>query len=146
MKQVILGVVMLTTLSAVGFTALREPDDSTTPIASTATSSSASQQTQDTFLTETPDDAMKSFTTSEVAKHASEDDCWTIINGNVYDITSYVPRHPGGDDILLACGSDGSSLFNSRTTEDGEQVGSGSAHSSNASSQLAALQIGIIAE
>jgi cytochrome b involved in lipid metabolism len=72
----------------------------------------------------------------EVAQHNKKDDCWTIISGNVYNITAYVPRHPGGDTILEACGTDSTILFTSRTSEDGEKIGSGTPHSSNAASQL----------
>lgn len=82
------------------------------------------------------------LTRAEVARHDSRDDCWTIIDGNVYDLTSYIPRHPGGDDILEACGTDGSSLFNQRQTESGEPVGSGTPHSGSAKSQLQSLLVG----
>jgi len=84
----------------------------------------------------------KKVTTDEVAKHNSEDDCWTIVGTNVYDITSYIPRHPGGEEILRACGTDGTSLFQQRTTADGQQIGSGSGHSSSAASQLEQFIIG----
>lgn len=108
----------------------------------------ASQQASNQLDTAGPvvetDTTLPEISADEVAEHASEDDCWTIINDAVYDITSYVPRHPGGDDILRACGTDGSSLFNSRTTSDGEEVGSGGTHSSNAARQLSQLQIGNI--
>lgn len=87
---------------------------------------------------------VQTFTISEVAVHNSESDCWTTINGSVYDITSYVPRHPGGDEILLACGTDGTSLFTQRQTTEGEQIGSGTPHSSNATSQLTSFQIGVL--
>lgn len=87
-----------------------------------------------------------SLNKAEVEKHNSASDCWTIINGNVYDITSYVPRHPGGDEILQACGGDGSTLFNQRETTAGEPVGSGSPHSSSAESQLEGFKIGELVE
>lgn len=93
---------------------------------------------------ETLQDKNKLLTKEEIAKHNNEDDCWTIIDGNVYDITSYVPRHPGGDEILRACGADGSSLFNSRKTESGEEVGSGTSHSSSAKSTLSRFQVGTV--
>jgi Tfp pilus tip-associated adhesin PilY1 len=83
-----------------------------------------------------------SFTTEEVAAHSTEDDCWTIIGGSVYDITTYIPRHPGGDEILRACGADGTVLFQTRTTEEGETVGSGTPHSNSAFSQLGPLFVG----
>lgn len=56
--------------------------------------------------------AAPGYTASEVVQHSSESSCWSIINGNVYDLTSYVPRHPGGKrQILNICGRDGTSLF-----------------------------------
>lgn len=85
-----------------------------------------------------------SFTLTQVAEHSTANDCWTIVNGNVYDITSYVPRHPGGDGILAACGTDGTSLFTQRQTAEGESVGSGTPHSSSAASQLESLKIGTL--
>ncbi len=85
-----------------------------------------------------------SYSTAQVAEHSSEEDCWTIISGKVYDITSYIPRHPGGSTILAACGTDGTSLFTQRTTADGETVGSGTPHSSNANSALADFEIGVL--
>jgi cytochrome b involved in lipid metabolism len=51
-------------------------------------------------------------TAEELAKHKSFDDAWTCLNGMVYDITHYVPKHPGGDVIKSAFGRDGTKLFN----------------------------------
>lgn len=86
----------------------------------------------------------KTFTADEVAIHKSKDDCWTIISGDVYDLTEFINRHPGGDEILRACGTDGTTLFNSRQTQDGQAVGSGAPHSQAAQEQLAKLKIGTI--
>lgn len=83
-----------------------------------------------------------SFTTEEVAAHNTENDCWIIIGGSIYDVTTFIPAHPGGEEILRACGTDGTVLFQTRTTEDGETVGSGTPHSSNAISQLGPLYVG----
>lgn len=38
----------------------------------------------------------KDFTMDEVAKHNTLDDCWVVIESHVYDITKFVPNHPGG--------------------------------------------------
>lgn len=86
------------------------------------------------------------FTKEEVAQHTKVDDCWTIINGGVYDITNYVPMHPGGDEILRTCGTDGTSLFAERKTTTGEIVGSGTPHSSTAENQLADYKIGELSQ
>jgi len=48
------------------------------------------------------------FTEEEVSQHRSRDSLWMIIKGNVYDITTYVPSHPGGERALLKfAGRDG---------------------------------------
>ncbi len=53
-----------------------------------------------------------------VQAHATAASCWTIIDGSVYDITSYIPLHPGGKQaIMQACGTDGSQLFNTKGGE-----------------------------
>ena len=83
-----------------------------------------------------------SFTSEEVGAHDKNDDCWTIIGGGVYDITRYLPIHPGGEEILRACGTDATSLFSDRRTEDGNIVGSGTPHSSSAYSNLGQFFIG----
>ena len=92
------------------------------------------------------DSKTKSYSTDQVATHDSLDDCWTIINGNVYEITSYVKRHPGGTEIERACGIDATSLFTNRETSSGEAVGSGTPHSSAAQEQLDRLKIGKLSD
>ncbi|EER16075.1 succinate dehydrogenase, putative [Perkinsus marinus ATCC 50983] len=49
----------------------------------------------------------------EVAKHIAEDDCWVIINGKVYNVTEWLPLHPGGVAAIMAyAGRDASEQFN----------------------------------
>lgn len=50
------------------------------------------------------------YTMDEIKKHNKKNDCWIIIENNVYDITNYLRFHPGGDIILDAAGKDGTSL------------------------------------
>lgn len=47
----------------------------------------------------------------ELAKHYKKDDCWTAIDGKVYDITEYIQFHPGGNKILAGAGRDGTVPF-----------------------------------
>ena len=96
--------------------------------------------------TESASTKTKAFAIQEILLHNKATDCWTIVNGKVYDITSYVPRHPGGNEILRACGTDGTTLFTTRTTSDGQKIGSGTPHDSSAQAQLASMQIGVLAQ
>ncbi|KXT05367.1 hypothetical protein AC578_11094 [Pseudocercospora eumusae] len=43
----------------------------------------------------------KTFTFDQVQQHKSKDSCWVILYGNVYDVTSFLPDHPGGSKIIL---------------------------------------------
>lgn len=52
-----------------------------------------------------------SFTATEVSTHNTQTDCWTIIEDNVYNITSFIDQHPGGDRITQGCGIDATVLF-----------------------------------
>ncbi|KAF2843306.1 hypothetical protein M501DRAFT_1005904 [Patellaria atrata CBS 101060] len=43
----------------------------------------------------------KKLTGKEVAKHNSRESCWVIIHGRAYDVTEFLPEHPGGPKIIL---------------------------------------------
>jgi cytochrome b involved in lipid metabolism len=52
------------------------------------------------------------ITAAEVSQHNTASDCWSVVNGNVYDLTTYLPRHKGGPGVLTGiCGKDGTSAF-----------------------------------
>jgi cytochrome b involved in lipid metabolism len=52
-------------------------------------------------------------TTQELRLHNKESDCWTVYNGKVYNLTAYMPYHPGGAAILMeGAGKDSTRLFN----------------------------------
>lgn len=78
---------------------------------------------------------VKSYSMDEIAKHATREDCWLLIEGKVYDVTKFVPMHKGKDAILMGCGKDATELFNNRPN------GSG-AHSSLARSLMRKFAIG----
>jgi fatty acid desaturase/predicted heme/steroid binding protein len=53
-------------------------------------------------------------TWEELAKHNTKEDCWVAMDGKVYDVTSWIPKHPGGSDVLiLSAGRDVTNLFES---------------------------------
>ena len=43
----------------------------------------------------------RTFTYDEVKRHNGSDSCWVILYGNVWDVTKFLPDHPGGSKIIL---------------------------------------------
>merc|ERR1719487_2197335 len=53
------------------------------------------------------------LTAEEVAKHNRKSDCWTILNGMVYDVTLYMDYHPGGKgNLMKGAGKDCTEMYN----------------------------------
>ena len=46
-------------------------------------------------------DSKSYYTREEVSLHKKSDDCWIIIHGEVYNVTPWLNRHPGGAKVLL---------------------------------------------
>jgi len=67
--------------------------------------------------------ASATFTLDDVAKHASETDCWMAIDGKVYDATKTVDKHAGGPAILKGCGKEATELFNAVEKHGGKARG-----------------------
>jgi len=45
-------------------------------------------------------------------QHNKSNDAWMAINGKVYDVTAYIPYHPGGErELMRVAGRDGTKLF-----------------------------------
>jgi len=51
------------------------------------------------------------FSVAEVAKHNKETDLWIVLKNKVYDVTSFVEEHPGGDAIMNNAGADSTEGF-----------------------------------
>lgn len=51
------------------------------------------------------------YNLTEVAKHNKINDAWIVIRGKVYDITNWIPKHPGGMVIMKGVGKDATELF-----------------------------------
>ncbi|KAM3533234.1 hypothetical protein MY4038_003459 [Beauveria bassiana] len=55
----------------------------------------------------------KEIPVSEVRKHSSSDSCWIVVDGHVYDMTSFAPTHPGGAQIIYRyAGKDATDQYN----------------------------------
>ncbi|MEK7645301.1 MAG: cytochrome b5-like heme/steroid binding domain-containing protein [Patescibacteria group bacterium] len=109
---------------------------STAPISTqTQATTSAAGTSSSTPASIAVGEGLPVYTFADVAKHGSPKDCWTTVNGNVYDLTPFVGKHPGGEDILKVCGIDGTKLF---TDQHGGQA--------KQENQLAGLEIGVLAK
>lgn len=87
-------------------------------------------------MSDTPGVSAGSITMAQVAEHNSKTSCWTTISGSVYDLTAWIPNHPGGEQAILSlCGKDGTTAFNGQ-------------HGSNAKVKtvLAGFKIGLLAQ
>ncbi|KAG6026008.1 hypothetical protein E4U19_002836 [Claviceps sp. Clav32 group G5] len=38
---------------------------------------------------------------SDIEKHNDENSCWVIVHGYAYDVTDFLPEHPGGSGVIL---------------------------------------------
>ncbi|CAG7849226.1 Cytochrome b2, mitochondrial; AltName: Full=L-lactate dehydrogenase [Cytochrome]; AltName: Full=L-lactate ferricytochrome C oxidoreductase; Short=L-LCR; Flags: Precursor [Serendipita indica DSM 11827] len=48
----------------------------------------------------------------EVQRHNSAEDCWLVIDGQVYDVTAFLDLHPGGKQVILKmAGQDATRVF-----------------------------------
>jgi cytochrome b involved in lipid metabolism len=55
------------------------------------------------------------YTMDKVRANNSEASCWSVIDGNVYDLTKWISSHPGGKgNILSLCGKNGTAEFASK--------------------------------
>jgi len=56
---------------------------------------------------------MRKITMQEVEHHNTPDNCWVVLNGKVYDLSTFHKNHPGGSEIITEhAGKDLSNLFN----------------------------------
>jgi len=51
------------------------------------------------------------FSVKEISQHNKREDCWLIIEDKVYDVTSFVDKHPGGDILLSYAGMEATDIF-----------------------------------
>ena len=80
----------------------------------------------------TASSGLTKLTIEEVSKNDSVTSCWSIIYGNVFNLTKWITKHPGGAEKIRAiCGKDGTNSFERQHTGDG-----------GASNQLSAYFIG----
>ncbi|KAI9618888.1 hypothetical protein H4Q26_012142 [Puccinia striiformis f. sp. tritici PST-130] len=72
----------------------------------------------------------------DLTKHNSSNDCWVSYQGKVYNISSFLPDHPGGDGLLLQ--------YAGKDIEEAMENPDEHIHSSSAYEMLREFQIGIL--
>jgi cytochrome b involved in lipid metabolism len=66
-------------------------------------------------------DGSIALSVAEIKTHDNKSDCWSIVNGNVYNLTSYVQNHPGGAAVIAnICGKDGTKAFTNQHNTQGK--------------------------
>ncbi|KAK4705069.1 L-lactate dehydrogenase (cytochrome), partial [Phenoliferia sp. Uapishka_3] len=54
----------------------------------------------------------KMWAEQDVGAHRTKDDCWIILDGQVWDVTEFLEQHPGGGEVIVKhAGQDVSELF-----------------------------------
>ena len=62
--------------------------------------------------TPTPTATKTGYTMADVKSASTSSKCWSVIDGNVYNLTNWITSHPGGSSaVLFLCGKDGTSAF-----------------------------------
>jgi cytochrome b involved in lipid metabolism len=78
----------------------------------TATATPTSSPKPTPSPTPTPSATQAGYTMEDVKKKNTSAACWTVIDGNIYDLTKWIPVHRGGPQaITFLCGKDGTSSF-----------------------------------
>ncbi len=86
------------------------PTATTTPAAAKSTPEPTASSTPKAEAT-----VQSGYTMANVKANNSESSCWSVISGNVYNLTQWINSHPGGPSRIRAlCGTDGTSSFNAQ--------------------------------
>jgi cytochrome b involved in lipid metabolism len=57
----------------------------------------------------------KTYTMKQVRKHGTRTSCWSVVNRKVYNLTKWIPLHPGGKRTIIGmCGKRASKAFNAQ--------------------------------
>ncbi len=134
-----LGIIItLVLVVGIGWFVYHKKQQSIAPPVVTPTTTYQTPTTQNPAPTPTPvaTSTPSGITMAQVATHNSKASCWSAIGGFVYDLTSWIPYHPGGEQAILSlCGIDGTTKFNGKHGND-----------SRAKGVLAGFKIGILAQ
>ena len=70
------------------------------------------QVTPTPVVSATPTPTIAGYTMEQVKANNSAQKCWSAINGQVYDLTTWISSHPGGAGAITSmCGIDGTTAY-----------------------------------
>lgn len=94
------------------------PTPTPTPSPTPTSAPAATKPTSEPSASSTPTaevTAQSGYTMANVRANNSEASCWSVISGNVYNLTQWINSHPGGPSRIRAlCGTDGTSSFSAQ--------------------------------
>ena len=112
MRNTILITLIVVVLGLFGFGVWYIMKPSTTSSTNITSPSDVTQTAQQpTVIAPNAAVATKTYTLADVSSHSTESDCWLVISNKVYNVTSFIPSHPGGQEILKGCGKDATQMF-----------------------------------
>jgi hypothetical protein len=96
----------------------RGPAPTITPTPTPSSAPAATKSTPEPTASSTPKaeaTVQSGYTMASVMANNSESSCWSVIGGNVYNLTQWINSHPGGASRIRAlCGTDGTSSFSAQ--------------------------------
>lgn len=123
MKKTVSIAIAVIVLAVIGYAVMNRQNSKT-----------ESENTTTTPPAATPPASASVYTMAQVQAANSKQKCWTVVDGKVYDLTSFVSEHPGGEArILSLCGKDGTQAF---SNQHGDQP--------RPNNELSGLQIGTL--
>lgn len=79
--------------------------------------------------------AVKKYTMAQVKKHHTKSSCWSVVGTNVYKLTKWISKHPGGKSRIIGmCGKNATAKFRNAHGTGGK-----------ANAKLAKYKIGVLA-
>ncbi len=108
-------------------------------VVTTNVNSSANTNATTIVNTNTSVSTSVTLTAAVIAQHNTAADCWLVVNGQVYDVTSYLPMHPKGPaSVIPYCGKpDGTAAFETKGSR-------GEDHSLTAYAELEQYKLGAV--
>jgi cytochrome b involved in lipid metabolism len=115
-KNILIGIIIVIVLIIGGFIIFNNQSANPNTYPSpTETSEATTTDKATTTDNSVASSTAKTYAMAEVITHNSATSCWATIDGNVYNLTTWIKQHPGGEQAILSiCGKDGTQAFHAQ--------------------------------